>query len=154
MTEKLHTLPAHELGRMIKSKQVSSREVTESFVERITAVDESVKSFVTTTFDTAFSQADAVDEAIARGEDLGPLAGVPCALKDNLNTRGIRTTCSSKILHNYKPVYDATVVNRLAAAGVVALGKTNLDEFAMGSSTENSGFFVTHNPWNLSLIHI
>ncbi len=152
MTEKLHTLPAHELGRMIKSKQVSSREMTESFVERITHVDESVNSFVTTTFDSAFAQADAVDEAIARGEDLGPLAGVPCALKDNLNTRGIRTTCSSKILHNYKPVYDATVVKRLAAAGVVALGKTNLDEFAMGSSTENSGFFVTHNPWNLETV--
>ncbi|MCE5199243.1 MAG: Asp-tRNA(Asn)/Glu-tRNA(Gln) amidotransferase subunit GatA [Armatimonadota bacterium] len=152
MADRLYELTAHELSDLIKSKQASAVEVAQSFVDRIDAVDERVKSYVTTTPELAIEQAKAVDDAIAHGEELGPLAGVPGAIKDNMNTRGVLTTCSSKILYNYKPIYNAAVVDRLATERVVTVGKTNLDEFAMGSSTENSGFFVTHNPWNLDKV--
>ena len=138
---------AHEL---LKSKKVTSRELTEAVLRRIEAVDDSVKSFVTVTADVALEMADAADKRIASGQSIEPLTGVPVAIKDNMCTRGVLTTCSSKILHNYKPVYNATVVERLQAANAVMVGKTNLDEFAMGSSTENSAFFTTHNPWDLS----
>lgn len=152
MPDKLYQLTAHELHDLIKSKQVSAREIAQSFIDRIEAVEDRVKAYVTVTPDIALKQADAVDEAIARGEEIGPLAGIPGAIKDNMSTRGILTTCSSKILHNYKPVYDATVVDRLNSERAVMMGKTNLDEFAMGSSTENSAFFVTHNPWDLNAV--
>ena len=152
MADKLFELTAHELHDLIKTKQASAKEITKSFIDRISAVEDKVKSYVTTTPDLAIKQAEAVDEMVAKGEEISPLAGIPGAIKDNMNTRGILTTCSSKILYNYKPVYNATVVERLNAEGVVTVGKTNLDEFAMGSSTENSGFFVTHNPWNLDTV--
>ena len=152
MADKLYELTAHELHDLIESKKVSVKEVAQSFIDRIDAVEDRVKSYVTTTPEIALKQAEAVDEAIARGEEIGPLTGIPGAIKDNMNTRGVLTTCSSKILHNYKPVYDATVIDRLNAENFVMTGKTNLDEFAMGSSTENSGFFVTHNPWNLDKV--
>lgn len=152
MADKLYELTAHELNDMVRAKQVSAREVAQSFVDRINSVEDNVKAYVTTTPELALTQADNVDEAIARGEEIGPLAGVPGAIKDNMNTRGVLTTCSSKILYNYKPVYNATVVEMLEDAGVTTVGKTNLDEFAMGSSTENSGFFVTHNPWDLNTV--
>ncbi|MCX6344568.1 MAG: amidase family protein, partial [Armatimonadetes bacterium] len=152
MADRLFELTTHELHDLLKTRQVSAVEVAQSFNERIDAVDGKVRSFVTTTPELALEQAKMVDEAIAKGEKLGPLAGIPGAIKDNMNTRGILTTCSSKILYNYKPVYDATVVKKLAGAGVVTVGKTNLDEFAMGSSCENSGFFPTHNPWNLDKV--
>ena len=148
----LHKLTAHELHDMIKARKVSSREITQSVLERISAVEDKVKAFVTITGDQALETARAVDERIARGEEIGPLAGIPVAIKVNMCTTGVLTTCSSKILHNFKPPYDATVVERLAKAGAVIVGKTNLDEFAMGSSTENSAFFVTHNPWDLSKV--
>ena len=148
----LHKLTAHELHDMIKAKEVSSREITQSVLDRISAVEDKVKAFVTITGDQALETARVVDERIARGEEIGPLAGIPVAIKDNMCTTGVLTTCSSKILHNFKPPYDATVVERLAKAGAVMVGKTNLDEFAMGSSTENSAFFVTHNPWDLSKV--
>ena len=148
----LHKLTAHELHDMIKARKVSSREITQSVLDRISAVEDKVKAFVTITGDQALETARAVDERIAREEEIGPLAGIPVAIKDNMCTTGVLTTCSSKILHNFKPPYDATVVERLAKAGAVIVGKTNLDEFAMGSSTENSAFFVTHNPWDLSKV--
>jgi len=152
MADKFYELTAHELSDMIRGKKVSAKEVAQSFIDRIGAVEERVKAYVTVTPEIALEQARAVDEAIARGEEIGPLAGVPGAIKDNMSTRGVLTTCSSKILYNYKPVYDATVVERLQNERFVMVGKTNLDEFAMGSSTENSGFFVTHNPWDLSRV--
>ncbi|MDO8682179.1 MAG: amidase, partial [Armatimonadota bacterium] len=144
-------LTIHEAHELLKSKQVSSRELTESVLARVEAVDGKVKSYVTVTADIALKSADEADKKIASGEEIGPLTGIPVAIKDNMCTRGILTTCSSKILYNYKPVYDATVVEKLAAAGAVMVGKTNLDEFAMGSSTENSGFFASRNPWNTDM---
>lgn len=138
--------------RLIRTKKVSAKEVAQSFVDRVRAVEDKVKAYVTVTPEIALKQADEVDRAISRGEVIGPLAGIPGAIKDNMCTRGVLTTCSSKILHNYKPVWDATVVERLNNERFVMVGKTNLDEFAMGSSTENSGFFVTHNPWNLDKV--
>jgi aspartyl-tRNA(Asn)/glutamyl-tRNA(Gln) amidotransferase subunit A len=152
MPDKLYELTAHELSDLIRSKKVSAKEVAQSFVERVEAVDGQVRAFVTTTPEIALKQAEDVDEAIARGEEVGPLAGIPGAIKDNMCTRGVLTTCSSKILHNYKPVWNATVVERLQGERFAMIGKTNLDEFAMGSSTENSGFFVTHNPWDLAKV--
>jgi aspartyl-tRNA(Asn)/glutamyl-tRNA(Gln) amidotransferase subunit A len=148
----LFELTASELSGKLIAKEVSAREVTEAFLRRITEVEDSVKAFVTITAEQALKQADAVDEARAVGAPLSPVAGIPLALKDNLCTNGVETTCSSKILRGFKPPYNATVVERLEAAGSVFSGKVNLDEFAMGSSTENSGFFTTHNPWNLNAV--
>lgn len=148
----LYKLTAHELHEKLKGREISSRELTQAVLDRISDVEEKVKAFVTVTADQALEAADAVDEKIGRGEEIGPLAGIPVAIKDNMCTNGVLTTCSSKILYNFKPPYDATVVERLAHAGTVMVGKTNLDEFAMGSSTENSAFFVTHNPWNLDKV--
>ena len=152
MADKLYELTAHELSDMIRAKQVSAMEVARSFVDRMDSVEARVKAYVTVTPEIALKQAEAVDEAIARGEEIGPLAGVPGAIKDNMCTRGVLTTCSSKVLYNYKPIYDATVVELLNSGKFVMTGKTNLDEFAMGSSTENSGFFTTHNPWDLDAV--
>ncbi len=152
MAQDLHKLTAHELHDLLESKQASAREIAQSYIDRIGAVEDRVKSFVTVTPEIALEQAAAVDEAIAKGEKVGPLMGIPGAIKDNMSTRGVLTTCSSKILYNYKPVYDAAVVDALNNERFVMVGKTNLDEFAMGSSTENSGFFTTHNPWNLDTV--
>ena len=152
MADELYALTIHELRDLMRSKQVSAKEVAQSFIDRIGAVEERVKAFITTTPELAIEQAAAVDEAISRGDELGPLAGVPVAIKDVMCTRGVLTTCASKILYNYKPIYDATVVGRLSEARAVMIGKANMDEFAMGSSTENSGFFTTHNPWNLDTV--
>ncbi|MES2459413.1 MAG: Asp-tRNA(Asn)/Glu-tRNA(Gln) amidotransferase subunit GatA [Armatimonadota bacterium] len=148
----LHDLTAADLAAKIKARDVSAREVTDAFLARIEAVESSVKSFITVTPEEARAQADAVDARIAAGDAVGPLAGVPVALKDNLCTVGVETTCASQILRGFVPPYNATVVEKLTAAGVISLGKTNLDEFAMGSSTENSGMFTTRNPWNLDKV--
>jgi aspartyl-tRNA(Asn)/glutamyl-tRNA(Gln) amidotransferase subunit A len=152
MADELYSLTAHELHDLIRSKQVSCREVTQSVLGRIQDVDYRVKSYVTVTHDLALELADAADQRIAAGEEISPLTGIPWAIKDNMCTRGVLTTCSSKILHNYRPIYDATVVERIARIMGVVVGKTNLDEFAMGSSTENSAFFVTRNPWDLDRV--
>lgn len=148
----LNRLTAHELHDMIKARDVSAREVTQAVLDRIDAVEDKVKAYMTVTAEGALQAAAEVDERIGRGEEIGTLAGVPIAIKDNMCTRGVKTTCSSKMLANFVPPYDATVIERLAAAGAVMVGKTNLDEFAMGSSTENSAFFTTHNPWDLSKV--
>ncbi|QTL99031.1 Asp-tRNA(Asn)/Glu-tRNA(Gln) amidotransferase subunit GatA [Iocasia frigidifontis] len=137
----LYDLTIHELKERLVDQEISVTEVLNTFYERIDQVDDSVRAYVSLTRDEAYQRA---------GEDLtGSLAGIPLAIKDNMSTEGIKTTCSSNILNNYRPPYDATVVKKLKEAGAIMLGKANMDEFAMGSSTENSGFFKTHNPWNL-----
>ncbi|MHB0997801.1 MAG: Asp-tRNA(Asn)/Glu-tRNA(Gln) amidotransferase subunit GatA [Armatimonadota bacterium] len=148
----LYKLTAHELHDKLVSGEVSSREITQSVLDRISAVDDKTGCYVTVTPEQALEAALAVDESIAKGENIGPLAGIPVALKDNMCTKGTLTTCSSKILHNFIPPYDATVVEKLAGSGTVMVGKANLDEFAMGSSTENSAFHTTRNPWNLDRV--
>jgi aspartyl-tRNA(Asn)/glutamyl-tRNA(Gln) amidotransferase subunit A len=144
----LEQLTVAEALDKLEKKEVSSRELTEAALTRIDAVEDTVKAFVTVTRDHALAAAAAVDAKRLNGEDTGPLAGIPMVLKDNMCTNGILTTCSSKILHNFIPPYDATVTELLQQAGAILLGKTNLDEFAMGSSTENSAFFTTRNPWD------
>ncbi|MCH7836710.1 MAG: Asp-tRNA(Asn)/Glu-tRNA(Gln) amidotransferase subunit GatA, partial [Chloroflexi bacterium] len=147
----LHRLTAHEAAGLLARREVSSVELTRAAFERIHALDDSLHAFLTLTEDDALAQAQAADERIARGE-AGPLTGVPAALKDVLCTKGVRTTCASRILENFVPPYDAFAVQRLKEAGLVMLGKTNMDEFAMGSSGENSAFGPTHNPWALDRV--
>ncbi len=148
----LSRLTAHELHDLIRDRKVSAREVTQAVLNRIDAVEDKVKAYVTITPEIALQAATEIDARIGRGEEVGPLTGIPIAIKDNMCTKGVKTTCSSKMLHNFVPPYDATVIEKLAAAGTIMVGKTNLDEFAMGSSTENSAFFTTHNPWDLSKV--
>jgi aspartyl-tRNA(Asn)/glutamyl-tRNA(Gln) amidotransferase subunit A len=148
----LWQLTAAELGEKIASKETSAREVVDAHIARIEALDESVNAFLTPTPVLARATADDVDKKIAAGKKLGPLAGVPLALKDILCIDGVRTTAGSKILENYRPPYDATVVEKLRAGGVPIVGKANMDEFAMGSSTENSAFGPSHNPWDLARV--
>ena len=139
---------ALETARAVRAGEVRAREVVEAALARISSFDGALHCFLQVTADAALAAADAVDAVVAAGGDPGPLAGVPLALKDNLCTRGVATTAGSRILEGWVPPYDATVVKLVAAAGAVAVGKTNLDEFAMGSSTENSAYGVTHNPWD------
>ena len=143
---------AAQLSESLAKKEVSAREVTQAHLDQIAKVDKAVHAFLFVDTDGALAQADQVDADRAKGENLGPLAGVPLALKDILAQEGIPTTCGSKILEGWRPPYSATVVKKLRAAGVVILGKTNMDEFAMGSSTENSAFGTTQNPWDLKRI--
>lgn len=148
----LYYLTAHELHDLLVNRQITAEELCRAFFERIDAVEDKLKAYVTITRENALARAKEIDRQIAAGEQIAPLAGIPVAVKDNLCTEGVRTTCSSKILYNFVPPYSATVITRLNQAGAVVLGKTNLDEFAMGSSTENSGFFTTHNPWDLERV--
>ncbi len=148
----LTRLSASEIAAAISAGEVSAAEVAQAHLDRIAAVDVDVNAFLHVDRDGALAAARAVDEKRAAGDELGPLAGVPVALKDVITTSGVPTTCGSRILEGWRPPYDATVTRRLREAGVVILGKTNMDEFAMGSSTEHSAYGPTHNPWDLSRI--
>ena len=148
----LFRLSALKLGELMNSRQVSSREVVNSFLERIGKVDEKVKAFIAVYPEEALKAADAVDRRRAAGEELHPLSGVPVAMKDNMAMKDTETTCASKILKGHYPPYNATVVDILEKTGMPILGKANMDEFAMGSSTENSAFFTTANPWDLKRV--
>ena len=146
------TRSAAEMAAALSAGEISSEALTQAHLDRITAVDAQVHAFLHIDTEGALSQAWAVDAARAKGEKLSPLAGIPLALKDVMVQKGVPTTCGSKILEGWRPPYDATVVTKLKNAGVVILGKTNMDEFAMGSSTENSAYGPTHNPWDLTRI--
>ncbi len=147
----LYQLTIHEAWELLRKKEISSVELTESVLRRIEETDDKIRAYLKVTPDLALQQAREADERRAAGDDT-PLLGVPMAIKDVITTKGIETTAASKILEGYVPPYDATVTRKIREAGAVILGKTNLDEFAMGWSTENSGYFVTHNPWDLDRV--
>ena len=142
-------MTALELGRRIQSGDITAVQAAEASLARIKAMEPSVHAFVTVNEEKTMEQAGKVQADIEAGRLKGPLAGVPVAIKDNMCTKGMRTTCSSRILGNFIPTYTAQAVSNLVQAGAVILGKTNMDEFAMGSTTETSAFGVTRNPWNL-----
>jgi aspartyl-tRNA(Asn)/glutamyl-tRNA(Gln) amidotransferase subunit A len=148
----LTLLTAHEQAELLSSKQISSTELTSAYLNRIHAYDEQVNAYLTVTDDVALETAKEVDDSRAKGEKLHPLAGVPVAIKDIVVTKGIQTTAASRILEGWIPPYDAHIVTNIKAAKLPILGKTNMDEFAIGSSTEYSGYKVTHNPWNLAKV--
>lgn len=148
----LYKSTAHELHDKLVNKEISSVELTNALYERIDAVEDQVKAYVTLDKENALAQAAKVDAMIAAGEKIAPLAGIPGAIKDNICTKGLLTTCSSKMLSNVVPIYDAHVITKLRAEDTIFLGKTNMDEFAMGSTTESSYFQVTRNPWNLERV--
>jgi len=147
----LYELSIHELQDKLREGETTSAEITASVFGRIDAVEKDVRAYITLMRETALAEAERADLAIRKGE-MGALTGIPVALKDIFCTKGVRTTCGSRILNNFIPPYDATVVEKLRAAGAVCTGKTNMDEFAMGSSTETSFFGVTRNPWDLERI--
>jgi len=144
-------LTIHEAHELLKSRQLSSVELTKAYLERIQQLEPKVHALVTVTDKLALEQARRADKLLASG-NATPLTGVPALIKDVICTKGIRTTCSSKMLENFVPPYDATVVEKLNECGAVIIGKSNMDEFAMGSSTENSALFITHNPWDLTRV--
>jgi aspartyl-tRNA(Asn)/glutamyl-tRNA(Gln) amidotransferase subunit A len=147
----LHTLDISELRRLLDRREVSVKDIVDSVYGRIEAVEGRVKAFVTQTREEAIRMAAIAQKRIDEGQS-GPLLGIPMAIKDNMCTKGIRTTCSSRMLENFVPPYESTVTSKLKEQGYILIGKTNLDEFAMGSSTENSGFHATRNPWDTARI--
>jgi aspartyl-tRNA(Asn)/glutamyl-tRNA(Gln) amidotransferase subunit A len=148
MTE-LYQLTIHEAGKLLRTHKISAVELTQAHLDRIRAVEPKIKAFTLVTDDLALQQAKEADRRLASGENLSPLTGIPIAIKDVICTKDITTTCGSRMLEHFKPPFDATVMEKLKAAGTVLVGKTNMDEFAMGSSTEHSAFLPTHNPWDL-----
>ncbi|MCD8108067.1 MAG: Asp-tRNA(Asn)/Glu-tRNA(Gln) amidotransferase subunit GatA [Oscillospiraceae bacterium] len=148
----LYEYKASELSEMLGKGEVSSVELTESVFERIEKTESSIDAYLTLNRESALSEAEKIDERRASGEELSPLAGIPIGIKDNISTSGIRTTCASRMLGNYTPVFDATVITKLKNAGAIITGKLNMDEFAMGSSTETSYFKSTKNPFDTSCV--
>ena len=148
----LYEKSAFELSQMIKDKQISSVEVTKSVFDRIDSVEGKVDAYVTLDKENALIKAEEVDKKFANGDRLSPLAGIPIGIKDNISTKGLRTTCSSKMLENYVPPFNATVIEKINNADMVITGKLNMDEFAMGSSTETSYFKNTKNPFDFERI--
>jgi len=145
-------LTAHELSDLLKKREITDLDITSAILKRIQQIDGDVRAYVTITEENALNAARNVHERRSKGDDLPPLAGIPMALKDNFCTKGVRTTCSSRMLENFIPPYSATVVDKLLENSAVLLGKLNMDEFAMGSSTESSYFFPTRNPWDLDRV--
>ncbi|NJL92920.1 MAG: Asp-tRNA(Asn)/Glu-tRNA(Gln) amidotransferase GatCAB subunit A, partial [Anaerolineae bacterium] len=143
----LTELTLAEARARLQEREISAQELTQAYLERIAALDGTIQAYLTVTEAQALEMARAADARLAQGEQ-SPLLGIPLAVKDVLCTAGVPTTCASRILEGYVPPYTATAVQRLFEAGMILLGKTNTDEFAMGSSTENSGFFTTRNPWD------
>jgi aspartyl-tRNA(Asn)/glutamyl-tRNA(Gln) amidotransferase subunit A len=152
LVDDLHRLTIHEAHGLLRQRKISSTELTKSVLQRIRHVDVRVRACVTIAEDIALQQAKEVDNYIKTTREIAPLTGIPALIKDVMCTKGIRTTCSSKILENFVPPYDATVIERLKKEKAVIIGKTNMDEFAMGSSNEHSAFFPTHNPWDLARV--
>ena len=144
----LHQLTIEQAAALLKNKEISSVELTRAVLDRIKAVDGKVDAYLTVDTDGALAQAKEADQRLADGT-ADTLTGIPLGIKDLMCTKGLRTTCASKILENFIPPYDATVITHLKKAGAVLVGKLNMDEFAMGSTNEHSGFKVTRNPWNL-----
>ena len=141
-----------ELHQRLHNKEISVTDLVNESYERIGQVEDKVKAFLTLDEENARTQAKQLDEKLANGEDTGVLFGLPIGVKDNIVTKNLRTTCASKILENFDPIYDATVVQKLQQAGTVTIGKLNMDEFAMGSSNENSAFKAVQNPWNTDYV--
>ena len=135
----------------LEAREISSVDLTQAHLNRIEQLDPTIRAYLNLTADTALSEAERADQKRAAGDD-APLLGIPLGIKDVLSTKDVETTCGSKMLKGYKPIFSATVIEKLAAAGMVMLGKLNMDEFAMGSSTENSGFFATRNPWDVERV--
>ena len=148
----LHDLTIREAHELLTKKEISSVELTTATLDHIHKADPQINAFVTVADELALAQARQADERLRSGENVTPLTGIPFGVKDCISTKDVRTTCSSKILENYIPQYNATVIDRLAEAGAVLVGKHNMDEFGMGSSCENSAFFNTHNPWDLERV--
>ncbi|MBQ6005689.1 MAG: Asp-tRNA(Asn)/Glu-tRNA(Gln) amidotransferase subunit GatA [Selenomonadaceae bacterium] len=148
----LYDKTAHELHELLTTKKISAAELTADVLAHVDEVEDKIGAYLTITRDKAIADAKSVDEKISRGEKIFPLEGIPCAIKDNICTKGITTTCASKILENFVPPYDATAYQKLVAQNSILIGKANLDEFAMGGSTENSAFHTTHNPHNLERV--
>lgn len=148
----LYQYSGHELRAKLLAREITATEIANSVFARMDRVENTVKAYISETRELALQQAAAVDAKLARNEAIAPLAGIPGALKDNMCVKGVKTTCASKILSKFVPPYNATVTEKLLAADAVLVGKTNMDEFAMGSSTENSGYFATKNPWNTDTV--
>ena len=145
-------LTVHELQEKIAKKELTVKEINEAYVNRINEKEKDVQAFITVLTDEALSKAEEIDSKILNGENVGNLAGIPIGIKDNICTKGIKTTCGSKILENFISPYDASVIEKINKESMINLGKLNMDEFAMGSSTENSYFKQTKNPWDLSKV--